>query len=154
LCPSPSTAQQLLERGFSRVDIWPRGVDTTLFTPARRSLRWRKQVARDPLRTIILYVGRLSHEKNLRALATAYRALANDRLHLVLGGNGPARGDLERSLAGLSVTFTGYLRGEALAEAYASADVFAFPSCTETFGQVVQEAMASGLPVVAFATEG
>jgi phosphatidylinositol alpha 1,6-mannosyltransferase len=72
----------------------------------------------------------------------------------VLVGDGPARVSLEQSLAGNAVAFTGYLTGEALATAYASADVFAFPSLTETFGQVVQEAMASGLPVVGFDAEG
>jgi glycosyltransferase involved in cell wall biosynthesis len=71
-----------------------------------------------------------------------------------LVGDGPARESLEQTLAGNAVVFTGYLSGEALATAYASADVFAFPSLTETFGQVVQEAMASGLPVVGFDAEG
>lgn len=74
--------------------------------------------------------------------------------HLVLVGNGPAYAEIRRELADLPVTFTGYLSGEALAAAYASADIFAFPSCTETFGQVVVEAMASGLPVVGLLAEG
>jgi glycosyltransferase involved in cell wall biosynthesis len=105
----------------------------------------------------VLYVGRLSFEKNLNALLTAHAALcaeSGERAQLVLVGDGPARASLERETDPRHVTFTGYLRGEALATAYASADVFAFPSLTETFGQVVQEAMASGLPVVAFEAEG
>lgn len=156
LCPSPSTARQLEQYGFARVGVWPRGVDSVLFTPSRRSESWRVRIAGDATDTIVLYVGRLSPEKNLDALAAAFRAVAVDdaSAHLVLVGDGPARSDLERTLAGQRVTFTGYLRGEELAEAYASADAFAFPSTTETFGQVVQEAMASGLPVVAFDAEG
>src|SRR5881397_28210 len=73
---------------------------------------------------------------------------------LVIVGDGPARAEMEQELTGLPVTFTGYLRNEELARAYASADLFAFPSCTETFGQVVLEAMASGLPVVGLFSEG
>jgi glycosyltransferase involved in cell wall biosynthesis len=154
LCPSPSTAREVARRGFTSVGIWPRGVDSRLFSPERRSASWREQVAGDPARTILLYTGRLSHEKNLDALVAAYRAVESAQTHLVLVGDGPARPDLERALRGRRVTFTGYLTGESLARAYASADVFAFPSLTETFGQVVLEAMASGLPVVGFEAEG
>ena len=154
LCPSPSTARALVRQGFERVSTWPRGVDTELFSPERRSEQWRAQVMGDPARTLVLYVGRLSHEKNLAALVSAFAALDAETTHLVLVGDGPARADLAHALAGRRVTFTGYLEGESLARAYASADVFAFPSLTETFGQVVLEAMASGLPVVAFEAEG
>lgn len=153
LCPSRSTADELERRGFARVGVWPRGVDVALFNPARRSLEWRRTVAGDA-RKIVLYVGRLSHEKNLGALVDAFKALDAGETHLALVGDGPARKDLEVALQGYPVTFTGYLQDEALATAYASADVFAFPSRTETFGQVVQEAMASGLPIISFEAEG
>ncbi len=154
LCPSPSTARELRHQGFSRVGLWQRGVDAALFSPERRSRSWRASIAGDAERPIALYVGRLSHEKNLATLAQAWSDRARKDAHLVLVGDGPARADLERMLAGQSVTFTGYLRGEDLARAYASADLFAFPSLTETFGQVVQEAMASGLPVLGFDADG
>src|SRR5262249_46016992 len=154
LCPSPSTARELRRQGFTRVGLWPRGVDATLFSPERRSQSWRAEIAGDPSQPIVLYAGRLSHEKNLNTLAQAWRGRTRKDAHLVLVGDGPARADLERSLAGQSVTFTGYLRGEDLARAYASADLFAFPSLTETFGQVAQEAMASGLPVLGFDADG
>jgi glycosyltransferase involved in cell wall biosynthesis len=149
LCPSASTMLQVRAHGVERVGLWPRGVDSALFTPARRSDTWRARVAGDPARPIVLYVGRLSPEKNLRALVHACAALGRDDAHLVFVGDGPMRPELQRALADRRVTFTGYLSGDALAEAYASSDVFAFPSLTETFGQVVQEAMASGLPVIA-----
>ena len=156
LCPSPSTRQELTNRGFTQVEVWSRGVDTQLFTPERQSLAWRRRICgyEEERRSIVLYVGRLSHEKNLMALVSAYTAVETSSTHLVVVGDGPARADLEHALAGHNATFTGYLSGEALAEAYASADVFAFPSVTETFGQVVLEAMASHLPVVAFDSEG
>lgn len=153
LCPSPSTAREIERRGFERVGIWPRGVDGALFRPDRRSQVWRERYAGNAAR-IVLYVGRLSHEKNLTALVEAFTALDRADTHLVLVGDGPARGDLARMLTGQRVTFTGYLQGEPLAVAYASSDVFVFPSLTETFGQVALEAMASGLPVVGFAAEG
>jgi glycosyltransferase involved in cell wall biosynthesis len=154
LCPSPSTRVELIKRGFTEVGVWPRGVDTQLFSPERRSLAWRSRMTNRRDRTIILYVGRLSHEKNLMSLVSSYLAVETPSTQLVLVGDGPARPDLERALAGHNATCTGYLSGEALAEAYASADIFAFPSTTETFGQVVLEAMASHLPVVAFDAEG
>src|SRR5207302_509251 len=103
---------------------------------------------------ILLYVGRISQEKNLRLLVQAYQGMDHRSCHLVMVGDGPARTEIQHELAGLPVTFTGYLRGEELATAYASADIFAFPSHTETFGQVVLEAMASGLPVVGLNAEG
>src|SRR4029078_2826194 len=124
-----------------RVGVWPRGVDSSLFSPAKRSEAWRREVG-GAAKKIVLYAGRLSYEKNLGVLADAFKSLEDPDARLVLVGDGPAREGLERSLAGRAVTFTGYLTGEALATAYASADVLAFPSLTETFGQVVQEAMA------------
>jgi glycosyltransferase involved in cell wall biosynthesis len=154
LCPSPSTAWELRRRGFHRVGLWQRGVDANLFHPRRRSDAWRRNITGPIDRPIVLYAGRLSYEKNLGALVSAFQMAQQADAHLVFVGDGPARSDLEQSLTGQSVTFTGYLSGEALAEAYASADIFAFPSLTETFGQVVQEAMASGLPIVAFDGEG
>ncbi|HEX3269324.1 MAG TPA: glycosyltransferase family 1 protein [Ktedonobacterales bacterium] len=153
LCPSPSTAREVERHGFERVSVWPRGVDSALFNPSQRSEEWRRAFG-DKAKKIVLYVGRLSYEKNLQVLADAFKALDEPGVALVLVGDGPARESLEQSLAGNAVAFTGYLTGEALAMAYASADVFAFPSLTETFGQVVQEAMASGLPVVGFDAEG
>jgi glycosyltransferase involved in cell wall biosynthesis len=96
---------------------------------------------------VVLYVGRLSPEKNLEVLCAVADAVPGARLALV--GDGPARATLERALRGASAKFLGFLRGEELAAAFASADVFVMPSTTETLGFVVLEAMSSGLPVVA-----
>ncbi len=157
-CPSPSTAAMLRVQGFAHLRIWPRGVDTALFQPERRdgALRatWLAGQTHPEGKVILLYVGRLSWEKNLGLLVQAYRGMDHTRCHMVIVGGGPALSDVQQALHGLPVTFTGYLSGEALAAAYASADVFAFPSTTETFGQVVLEAMASGLPVVGLLAEG
>ena len=147
LCPSSATMADLRARGFRRLRLWGRGVDTERFHPGWRSVAWRAAVGARPNERVLLYVGRLAPEKRLDLLAEALPHLANTRLVLV--GDGPARPILERRLSGAPAHFTGYLRGDDLATAYASADLFVFPSDTETFGQVIQEAMASGLPVVA-----
>jgi glycosyltransferase involved in cell wall biosynthesis len=156
-CPSLSTAAKLRAQGFSHVRLWPRGVDTSLFYPGRRNTSVRHSwLGSDCWQdvSVILYVGRVSWEKNLRLLVQAYRRMDHRHCRLVIVGDGPARVEMEQELAGVPVIYTGYLKGEALAEAYASADIFAFPSTTETFGQVVLEAMASGLPVVGLLSEG
>ena len=157
-CPSPSTAAMLRLQGFTHLRIWSRGVDTGLFHPQRRSeavrARWLAHRRQPEQKTVLLYVGRVSWEKNLRLLMQAYREMDHERCHLVIVGEGPARAEMQQELQDVPVTFTGYLQGDALATAYASADVFAFPSVTETFGQVVLEAMASGLPVAGLLAEG
>jgi len=155
-CPSPSTAAMLRLEGFEHLRIWPRGVDTSIFKPERRSVELRASwLGRETEnKTVLLYVGRVSWEKNLRLLVQAYRGMNHSNCHLVIVGEGPASVEMQQELADLPVTFTGYLTGEALATAYASSDIFAFPSRTETFGQVVLEAMASGLPVVGLVAEG
>ena len=157
-CPSPSTASMLRLQGFMHLRIWPRGVDTALFQPERRNIElraaWLQTRAQPENKVILLYVGRVSREKNLNLLIQAYQQMDHDRCHLVIVGDGPAFAETQQKLAGLPVTFTGYLSGESLATAYASADIFAFPSKTETFGQVVLEAMASNLPVVGVLAEG
>ncbi len=144
-CPSPSTAGMLRLQGFEHLRIWPRGIDTTLFTPERRSnaLRasWLRHRRHPENKVILLYVGRISWEKNLRLLVQAYCGMNHKQCHLVIVGDGPAHAEMQQELNGVPVTVTGYLSGEQLASAYASADVFAFPSTTETFGQVVLEAM-------------
>ncbi|MHB8600735.1 MAG: glycosyltransferase family 4 protein [Ktedonobacteraceae bacterium] len=166
-CPSLSTAAMLRLQGFANLRLWPRGVDTALFRSERRSQELRRSWFKESgdiggirdsglleNKTILLYVGRVSWEKNLRLLVQTYRGMDHRHCHLVIVGDGPAYAEMQQELAGLPVTFTGYLSGEALATAYASADIFAFPSRTETFGQVVLEAMASGLPVVGLLAEG
>lgn len=157
-CPSPSTAAMLRLQGFEHLRIWPRGVDAALFSPTRRSAElraaWLKDRVRPENKALLLYVGRVSWEKNLNLLIQAYQQMDHDHCHLVIVGDGPALAEVQQKLAGLPVSFTGYLSGEQLATAYASADIFAFPSTTETFGQVVLEAMASGLPVIGINSEG
>ena len=157
-CPSLSTAAMLRLQGYSHLRIWPRGVDTTLFHPARRSeaLRsaWLAAREQPENKRILLYVGRISWEKNLDLLVQAYQQVDTQHCHLVMVGEGPALTEIQQKLATYPVTYTGYLIGEALATAYASADIFTFPSHTETFGQVVLEAMASQLPIVGLLSEG
>lgn len=153
LCPSRATAEELARQGFENLAVWGRGVDTERFHPRKRSPMWRARLsAGEPERPLLLYVGRLSPEKRVDWIADVLDALPEARLAVV--GDGPARGSLEARFAGRPVVFTGYLRGEDLAAAYASADHFVFVGANETLGNVVLEAMASGLPVVAPASGG
>jgi glycosyltransferase involved in cell wall biosynthesis len=148
LAPSRVTQRELQANSFKRVKVWGRGVDTDLFTPARRSREWRERLSDGrPDALLLLYVGRLSVEKRVHWLRPLLDALPGARLALV--GDGPARASLETLFAGTPTVFTGYLRGADLAHAYAAADIFVFPAMNETLGNVVLEAMASGLPVVA-----
>lgn len=148
--PSPSTRDHVVAHGFEpmRQTVVGRGVDTTSFRPSLRRASLRR--AWGPHRTKLLYVGRVSEEKNLYCLAQAFRSLRERGadVDLVIVGDGPYRGALECELAGTGAVFTGTLRGEALAAAYASADLFVFPSETDTFGVVLIEAQASGLPAI------
>ena len=148
LCPSRHTQRELREHGIENVGLWRGGVDTALFHPTKRSLEMRFRLTGGRIdRPVALYVGRLSPEKNLEVLRGISDAVPGLRLALV--GDGPARAKLERGFAGRPVQFMGFLRGEELAAAFASADLFVMPSTTETLGFVVLEAMSSGLPVVA-----
>ena len=148
LAPSRLAQAQMQALGIGDVGLWRRGVDAVAFHPRCRSADMRAELSRGhPDDTLLLYVGRLSDEKQLEHIRPALRQLPKTRLALV--GDGPARQRLESEFAGLPVTFMGYLRGERLARAYASADIFVFPSRLETFGLVVAEAMAAGLPVLA-----
>ncbi|HET6868714.1 MAG TPA: glycosyltransferase [Solirubrobacteraceae bacterium] len=146
LSPSPASDQRLAELGIDsdQLQRWDRGVDVRRFDPA---LRERGLL---PGEVNVLYAGRLSREKGVELLADAFlEAHRRDpRLHLVLAGGGPEEGLLRERL-GERATFLGWLSGDALARTYASADAFMFASTTETFGQVILEAQASGLPVVA-----
>jgi len=149
LCTSTAMVQELSERGIHNIDLWQRGVDTDAFHPRLASDQRRQQLfgphqEGDPL---LLYVGRLSAEKQIESILPVLTALPRARLALV--GDGPHRQQLEQTFAGTATRFVGYLRGEDLAGAYASADAFLFPSSTETLGLVLLEAMAAGCPVVA-----
>jgi len=149
--PTRATGQGLLEEGIdpSRVYLFGRGVDGVAFAPHHRSWTMRRRMGGREA-TVVLYVGRISREKGLSSLARAFRRAAERRPHLrlVLVGDGPYRAELERELEGTRHRFLGALGGDTLAAAYASADLFCLPSATETFGQVVLEAAASGLPTI------
>jgi glycosyltransferase involved in cell wall biosynthesis len=155
-CPSAATKEQLRSHGFHHdVRIWSRGVDTRQFSPAFRREEVRQAIA-PGADQILIYTGRLAPEKRLDLLMEAFvkvRETMGPSVGLVLVGDGPWMGRL-RAEAGDGVHFLGYRTGIPLAEAYAAGDVFAFPSDTETFGNVVTEALASGLPVVAPAKGG
>ena len=147
LCPSNFTRQQLEAWGFERLKIWRRGVDSERFSPKYRSREWRERLSGGaPDAPLLLYVGRLGIEKRIGMLRPALDAVPEARLAIV--GDGPNREELKTLFAGTHTVFTGFLRGEDLSHAYASGDVFCFPSASETFGNVVLEAMASGLPVI------
>jgi glycosyltransferase involved in cell wall biosynthesis len=150
LVPTPALQTELVQHGFERVGVLARGVDTVLFSPHRRDDTLRATWGADASTVVIVCVGRLAAEKNLTLLYASWqKAMAQGlRARLVLVGDGPLEEELKRHWK--DVVFTGLLRGSDLARAYASADLFAFPSQTETYGNVVPEAMASGLPVVAF----
>ncbi|KAH7341396.1 hypothetical protein B0J17DRAFT_542044, partial [Rhizoctonia solani] len=162
-CPTLSTATMLMHKGIQNTRIWPRGVDLNAFGPHKRCLKLRGEwgIKNSP-ECIILYAGRLSYEKNLRFLIDSYRSLldmlgeAAPRPVFVFAGDGPARGSLEElcCLRQIPAHFTGHLSGDQLTKCYASADIFAFPSYTETFGQVILEALASGLPIVGLDADG
>jgi glycosyltransferase involved in cell wall biosynthesis len=157
LSPSGASDEALAGLGIAgdRIGRWDRGVDTARFDPARREALMFAPPPGEPPAINVLYAGRLTREKGIGLLADAFEeALAIDRrLHLVVAGGGPEEATLRRRL-GPAATFLGWLEGHALAAAYASADLFLFCSVTDTFGQVILEAQASGLPVVAVATGG
>ncbi|MFH1912914.1 MAG: glycosyltransferase [Pseudomonadota bacterium] len=148
--PSEATRFELADHGIDQHKIvtYPRGVDTDRFHPAKRNGFFSRYEVEG--RTKLLYVGRVSREKGLDVLAEAYLKAARlrDGLQLIVVGDGPYLAEMKRLLRGSPATFTGILKGEALAQAYASSDIFVFPSATDTFGNVILEAQASGLPVI------
>src|SRR6478752_4365005 len=148
LVPSTASLDQLAALGVRDLHLWRRGIALDLFDPSRRSAALHRQWT-DGRRLAVGYVGRLAHEKQVHRLAV----LANlPGVQLVVIGDGPAREELQRLLPG--AVFTGMLRGADLAAAYASLDVFVHTGDSETFCQTVQEAQASGVPVVAPAAGG
>jgi len=149
--PTKTLQAQLAASGFERLSVVARGIDAERFHPRHRCEALRAQWGLAEGDFAVLYVGRLAAEKNLDGLAVAFEAIerANPRARLILVGDGPMRAALETRLP--KALFCGQQMGHDLARCYASADLFLFPSKTETFGNVTVEAMASGLPVVAFA---
>lgn len=150
--PSLKTAEELIEKGLSRdrIVVHPWGVDTSAFHPDKRNgiFKTRYRIADGTVK--LLYVGRVSREKNIQALEEMMRQIrrVRDDVHLVVVGEGPYLSSLKKALADLPAIFTGCLRGENLAQVYASSDLFVFPSTVDTMGNVILEAQASGLPVI------
>ena len=150
LVPTVELAEQLQSLGFLRTQVLARGVDTRLFSPHRRDLVLRQRWGATSETPVALYVGRLAAEKNLELAITAFRSIrqAQPATRLVLVGDGPLAARLHARHP--EFVYCGMRQGEDLATHYASADLFLFPSLTETFGNVVLEALASGLAVAAF----
>jgi glycosyltransferase involved in cell wall biosynthesis len=148
--PCRTLQAELAERGFARVEVMSRGVDASLFAPQRRSAELRRHWNAADDAPVLLYVGRLAPEKNVPLALRAFDAVHARRpdARMVVVGDGPLRRELQAGHP--HVHFVGLQRGSELAAHYASADVFLFPSLSETFGNVTLEALASGLAVVAF----
>jgi glycosyltransferase involved in cell wall biosynthesis len=147
--PSIDSFEKLNNRGFRNLEIWPRGVDCQAYHPY-----YKKEVTRTRYaiseKYILTYVGRLAPEKDLKTLMKVAGSLPpgiNDQVHWLIAGDGPLLDELKMAEVP-NMTFTGYLKGVELAEAYSATDLFVFPSPTETFGNVVLEALASGTPVI------
>jgi glycosyltransferase involved in cell wall biosynthesis len=144
--PSESVRDALLADGLKdNFKPWPRGIDTARFAPGKRSTSWRAQYGIGADELVILHVSRLVREKRLDTLTRALNQLVCPH-RVVIVGDGPDRDYAGRELP--HAIFTGFLDGDALAAAYASSDIFFFPSDSESFGNVTLEAMASGLPCV------
>ena len=153
LCTSTAMMEELTAHGIERVDLWQRGVDTELFHPDLASVSMRSRLSQNhPESPLLLYVGRLSAEKEIERIKPILEAIPEARLALV--GDGPHRQALQKHFAGTNTYFVGYLMGQELGSAFASADAFIFPSRTETLGLVLLEAMAAGCPVVAARSGG
>ncbi len=152
MVPTAQIRQSLQARGYKRLTVVGRGIDTTLFNPSRRSRELRNLWCADDDTPVIIYVGRLAPEKNLHLFIEAAQAFrnVNPRARVVLVGSGPGPDASALRLAHPDFIFAGMRTGHDLAEHYASADVFLFPSVTETFGNVTMEALASGLAVIAY----
>jgi glycosyltransferase involved in cell wall biosynthesis len=150
MVPTEALRRDLAAAGFDNLRVVARGVDTRSFSPLKRSEALRAAWGADEATRVLTCVGRLAPEKNLGLLVEAFRAMRaiDPALKLVLVGDGPARTTLQAACP--EAVFAGLRSGEDLAAHYASADLFLFPSLTETFGNVVTEAMASGLAVLAF----
>ena len=147
--PTPSMADELKARDINtEFRIWARGVDAEAYNSTHRSAEWRKQHGIGADEIVVLFVSRLVWEKNLKLYADIVKtaAVENPRIKAVVVGDGPALDDMKKLLP--EGVFTGFLQGQELSIAYASSDIFLFPSDTETFGNVTLEAMASGLPVI------
>ncbi|MEQ9483788.1 glycosyltransferase family 4 protein [Coleofasciculus sp. F4-SAH-05] len=153
LCTSTAMVEELRGHGIERLDLWQRGVDTETFRPSLASTEMRSHLSQGhPESPLLLYVGRLSAEKEIDRIKPVLESIPGARLALV--GDGPHRSALEKHFAGTPTHFVGYLTGEPLGSAFASADAFIFPSRTETLGLVLLEAMAAGCPVVAARSGG
>ncbi len=153
LAPSESVKQQMIKHRIRNVELLGRGIDTEHFNPNKRSLEWRRRLTNGLSdKPIILYVGRMAREKNLESLWSIINS--SPQLQFVFVGEGPRLGHLKKLFNSSNVIFTGPLYGEDLAAAYASSDIFVFPSLTEGMPNVVGEAMASGLPVIGYETFG
>ena len=147
--PSQSMADILRAEGLAQnVEVWARGIDASHFSPQKRSLEWRRSQGIADDEQIISFVGRLVKEKNTGLLVDIYNEITQRglRFRAMLVGNGPEEQAMRAALP--QAVFAGFLHGEELARAYASSDIFLFPSESETFGNVTLEAMASGLPAV------
>lgn len=150
LVPTALQARELRTSGIHHIDVLARGIDSQHFSPSLRDPALRQQWGVNEHQPVALYVGRLAVEKNLTLLQETYQAMANVRpdMAFVVVGDGPARQQLEAQLP--NAHFTGFINQQALARYYASADIFVFPSLSETWGNVVTEAMACGLAVIAY----
>ncbi|MBW4516468.1 MAG: glycosyltransferase family 1 protein [Timaviella obliquedivisa GSE-PSE-MK23-08B] len=148
LCTSTAMQEALTSHGIERVAVWQKGVDTELFQPNLGSPEMRSHLTQGhPESPLLLYVGRLSAEKEIDRIKPVLQSIPGARLALV--GDGPYRQELEKHFADTPTYFVGYMTGQTLASAFASADAFIFPSRTETLGLVLLEAMAAGCPVIA-----
>ena len=148
LCTSTAMVNELEDKGIQRTALWQRGVDTENFRPELRSEKMREKLfgKYHDTDSLLIYVGRLSAEKQIERIKPVLDNIPGACLALV--GDGPYRGQLEKIFENTKTNFIGYLSGEELASAYASGDIFLFPSSTETLGLVLLEAMAAGCPVI------
>ena len=148
LCTSTAMVNELEDKGIQRTALWQRGVDTENFRPELRSEKMREKLFGKYQNTdsLLIYVGRLSAEKQIERIKPVLDNIPGACLALV--GDGPYRGQLEKIFENTKTNFIGYLSGEELASAYASGDIFLFPSSTETLGLVLLEEMAAGCPVI------